>query len=131
MDNQFTTLTSSYHDNYIQYKVTGNSSYQNSFLSAEEGIKNIISSLQDQIETQRQQINTFYNSDVEAKLRDAQSQIRLTQKNLAKDKDREVAASIRNSSTTTTSLPTIPTSYLISIGVLTGVAVLLSALKQY
>jgi hypothetical protein len=127
MDNQFKTLTSSYHDNYIQYKVTGNQSYQNSFLSAEEGIKKIISSLQDEVNSNTEQINTFYNSDVEGKLRDSQSKIRLTQKNLAKDKDREIEASIRNSSIASPKLQ-IPTSYMISIGVLTGAVLLLSVL---
>jgi hypothetical protein len=128
MDTQFKTLTSSYHDNYLQYKVTGNSSYRNSYMSAEEGIKKILNSLEDQISSDNANITAFYNSDIEGKLRDTQSQIRLTQKNLVKNKDKEIAASIRNSSESSSSLQ-IPTNYLISIGVLTAGVVLLSVLK--
>ena len=126
MDKQFTTLTSSYHDNYLQYKVTGNSSYQNSYMSAEQGIQSILSNLQDQINQQNQEISSFYNTDVEGKLRDVQSQIRSAQRNMIKDSDAATAASMRT--VTNTSL-SIPNSYMISVGVLTGVFVLLLALK--
>jgi hypothetical protein len=126
MDKQFTTLTSSYYDNYLQYKVTGNPSYQNSYMSAEEGIQSILSSLQDQINTQNQQITDFYSSDVEGRLRDMNLQIRSTQKNLFKDTDQAVAASMRTQPTSPSFQ--VPTSYLISIGVLTATAFLLSVL---
>jgi peptidoglycan hydrolase CwlO-like protein len=126
MDKQFTTLTSSYHDNYLQYKLTGNASYQNSYMSAEQGIQSILSSLQDQVTTQNQQMSSFYNSDVEGKIRETQSQIRSTQRNMIKESDASVAASMRN--TPTAALPSIPQSYYISIGVLTGAAFLLSVL---
>jgi peptidoglycan hydrolase CwlO-like protein len=125
MDNQFTTLTRSYHDNYLEYKVTGNSSYQNSFQSAEEGIQNIISSLQDQVNTQNEQINNFYSSNAEEKLRDTQSKIKMEQRSMIKDKDQVTGAIMRS----TPASFQIPQSYLISIGVLTGVVVLLLALK--
>lgn len=125
MDNQFTTLTRSYHDNYLEYKVTGNSSYQNSFQSAEEGIQNIIASLQDQVNTQNEQINNFYSSNAEEKLRDTQSKIKMEQRSMIKDKDQVTAAIMRS----TPASFQIPQSYLISIGVLTGVVVLLLALK--
>lgn len=128
MDSQFKTLTSSYHDNYLQYKITGNTSYRNSYMSAEDGIKKILNSLEDQVSSDNTNITTFYNSDIEGKLRDAKSQIRLTEKNLVKNKDKEIAASIRNSSVSSSS-PQIPTNYLISIGVLTAGVVLLSVLK--
>jgi len=126
MDKQFTTLTSSYYDNYLQYKVTGNASYQNSYMSAEEGIQNILSSLRDQVTSQNEQISDFYSKDVEGRLRDKKLQLRSTQKNLFKDTDEATEASMR----IPTSSPSfsIPTSYLISLGVLTATAFLLSAL---
>lgn len=126
MDNQFTTLTSSYYDNYLQYKITGNPSYQNSYMSAEQGIQNILSSLQDQVNTQNQQISSFYSADVEGKLRDVQSQIKNAQQNILSESDAVKAASMRN--TVVGSSPSIPQSYLISIGVLTATFLLLSAL---
>lgn len=126
MDKQFTTLTSSYHDNYLQYKVTGNSSYQNSYMSAEQGIQSILSNLQDQLNTQNQQINNFYNTDVEGKLRETQSEIRSNQRNILKETDAVKSAQMR---TVVPSSMSIPQSYMISIGVLSGVFVLLLALR--
>lgn len=125
MDNQFTTLTRSYYDNYLQYKVTGNASYQNSYMSAEEGIQNILKSLEDQISSNTESINSFYKSDVEGKLRDVQSQLRSTQKNIVKDRDRVIGAQMRNIPQSSFS---IPTPYLISIGVLSATVFLLSVL---
>lgn len=125
MDNQFTTLTRSYYDNYLQYKLTGNASYQNSYMSAEEGIQNILKSLEDQISSNTENVNSFYSSDVEEKMRDTQSQLRSTGKNIIKNTDRAIGASMRNIPQSSFSLPT---SYLISIGVLSATAFLLSAL---
>lgn len=127
MDNQFKTLTSSYYDNYLQYKVTGNQSYQNSYMSAEEGIQTILSSLQDQVNTQNQQISAFYQQDVEGKLRETQADIRKAQKNILKGSDEATEAIMR--STVTTPPMTVPQSYLISLGALSAVFVLLLALR--
>jgi hypothetical protein len=126
MDKQFTTLRSSYYDNYLQYKLTGNQSYQNSYMSAEQGIQAILSSLQDQINSEKQQISSFYNTDVEGKLRDDQSKIHSAQRNILKESDAVTTAKIRNQPLSSSF--SIPTSYIISIGVLSGVAVLLSVL---
>lgn len=128
MDKQFTTLTSSYYDNYLQYKLTGNPSYQNSYMSADQGIRAILSSLQDQINGQNQQINSFYQADVEGKLKDIQSGIRSTQRNIVKEKDESTGASMRISSTSS-SFGSIPQSYYISIGSLTAIAALLLFLR--
>lgn len=128
MDKQFTTLTSSYYDNYLQYKLTGNPSYQNSYMSADQGIQAILSSLQDQINSQNQQINTFYQADVEGKLKDIQSGIRSTQRNIVKEKDEATGASMRISGTSS-NFGSIPQSYYISIGSLTAIAALLLFLR--
>lgn len=127
MDNQFTTLTRSYYDNYLQYKITGNPSYQNSYMSAEQGIQNILSSLQDQVNTQNQQIATFYSSDVEGKLRDTQSQIRMAQQNILSESDAVKTASMRIPEPSSSF--SIPQPYMISIGVLSGVFLLLLAVR--
>ena len=128
MDKQFTTLTSSYYDNYLQYKLTGNSSYQNSYMSADEGIQSILTSLQDQVNSQNQQINAFYQADVEGKLRSLQSDIRSTQRNILKEKDESTAASMRTQSSSS-NFGSIPQSYYISIGSLSAIAILLLALR--
>jgi hypothetical protein len=128
MDKQFTTLTSSYYDNYLQYKLTGNSSYQNSYMSADEGIQSILTNLQDQVNSQNQQINSFYQADVEGKLRSLQSDIQSTQRNILKEKDDSTTASMRTQSSSS-SFGSIPQSYYISIGSLTAIAILLLALR--
>jgi hypothetical protein len=127
MDKQFTTLKSSYYDNYLQYKLTGNASYQNSYMSAEQGIQSILSSLQDQVDIQNRQITDFYNTDVEGKLRNLQSNIRSSQRNMLKESDEAVAASMRNVPSSTSF--SVPQPYIISIGVLSGAAILLLALR--
>ena len=49
MDNQFDTLSRSYHDNYLQYATTGKESYKTAYESAEKGLKSIIESLSKQV----------------------------------------------------------------------------------
>jgi hypothetical protein len=49
MDSQFNTLVQSYHDNYVQYAVNGDQKYQTAYKKAEEGIQNIIQTLEDQV----------------------------------------------------------------------------------
>lgn len=124
MDKQFTTLKSSYYDNYLQYKLTGNPSYQNSYMSAEQGIQSILSSLQDQVNGQNQQINSFYQADVEGKLRDIQSNIRSTQRGILKENDEATAASMRTTATSS-SFGSIPQSYYVAAGSLSAIAFLL------
>ncbi len=124
MDKQFTTLTSSYYDNYLQYKLTGNPSYQSSYTGAEEGIQNILSSLEDEVTAQNRQINSFYQSDVEEKLRDIQSSIHSTQRGILKETDAATAARMRTASTSS-NFGSIPQSYYIVGGSLTAIAALL------
>ncbi len=124
MDKQFTTLTSSYHDNYLQYKLTGNPSYQSSYTGAEQGIQTILSGLEDEVSAQERQINSFYQADVEEKLRDIQSNIRSTQRGILKETDEATAARMRTASTSS-SFGSIPQSYYIAGGSLTAIAFLL------
>lgn len=98
MDGQFNTLVRSYHDNYIQYKITGGQAYQNSYMSAQQGIQTILDSLQQQVDAQKSQISDFYKSDVEEKLRDTQSDITKYQKKIVTTEDSIEAAKIRSQS---------------------------------
>ncbi len=96
MDTQFNTLTRSYHDNYIQYKITGSQTYQTAYQAAEEGLQTILNSLQDQVTQQTAQISDFYNKDVEGKLRDTQSDMRKYQRKILKTEDAIEAAKMRS-----------------------------------
>lgn len=124
MDKQFTTLTSSYYDNYLQYKLTGNPSYQSAYVGAEQGIQTILSGLEDDVTAQERQINSFYQEDVEGKLRDIQSNIRSTQRGILKETDEATAATMRTTATSS-SFGSIPQSYYIAGGSLTAIAFLL------
>ena len=95
MDSQFNTLARSYHDNYVQYKITGSQSNQNAYMAAETGIKNILNSLQQQVDEQKSEISNFYNSDVEDKLRDTRTGITKYQKKIVRTEDEIEAAKLR------------------------------------
>jgi hypothetical protein len=69
MENQFATLTKSYYDNFLEYKLTGNESNQKAYMSAEQGIQSILNGLNDEVNAQSNSIASFYQSDVQGKLK--------------------------------------------------------------
>lgn len=95
MDGQFNTLVKSYHDNYIQYKLKGGQPDQNAYLSAEQGIKKILESLQEEVSAQTSEISNFYKSGIEEKLRDTQSDMKTYQRKIVKTDDEIEAAKMR------------------------------------
>lgn len=125
MDSQFNTLTRSYYDNYLQYKLTGNPSYKNAYLSAQEGIDNIVSSLEGEVSSQNNEINNFYSTNTEEKLRNTRDQALEAEKNLVSQRDLSETAKMRG----TTTLPKASTTadisgqltYLIAGGVILAV----------
>ncbi len=125
MDNQFTTLTRSYHDNYLQYKLTGNPSYKNAYLSAQEGIDNIVSSLEGEVSSQNNEINNFYSSNTEEKIRNTRAEALQAEQNIVSQRDLVETAKMRGNTT----LPNPPTTpdisgqltYLIAGGVILAV----------
>ena len=96
MDTQFNTLVRSYHDNFLQYRITGNPSYQSSYSAAEQGIQNILNSLQTQVESQKSEMSEFYKDDVEEKLRKLQSDSRDAQRKYVSQGDQIEAAKLRS-----------------------------------
>ena len=126
MDSQFNSLLQSYSDNYIQFKVTGNPSYQNGYTSAQQGLNTIVSQLQSVVDTQKQQISAFYKSGVEQKLTDLEQRNRFLQRGIVSENDEIVAAQMRSD----TSLPSsgIQTWQYIALGVLGATALGLSVL---
>jgi len=96
MDNQFNTLTRSYHDNFLQYKLTGNPSYKQAYESAQQGLDQIVQSLQQQNTEQKKSISSFYNEDVEGRLRDLRSQTKDTERKIVSENDQVIAAEMRS-----------------------------------
>jgi hypothetical protein len=124
MDTQFNTLIRSYHDNFLQYRLSGDSGYENSYKSAQQGIESILSSLRSDVQSQDSQISSFYSDDVEGRLRELQSETRRAQASIVTDKDALEAAQLRG----TASEPQSLTSRYIALGVLSAIAIGLSVM---
>jgi hypothetical protein len=122
MDSQFNTLIRSYHDNFLQYKLTGDSGYENSYKSAQQGIEAILSSLRSEVQGQDSEISSFYSDDVEGRLRELKSDTRAARASLLEDKDKAEAAQMRGTPVEEQSL----TTRYVALGVLGAIAVALS-----
>jgi hypothetical protein len=128
MDSQFTTLTRSYHDNYLQYSLTGNESYQTAYEAAKTGLDNIISSLESEVADQESVISNFYKSDVEGKMRDLKSGIMDTKRLGVSIQDQHTAAKMREVPQNTAVIPTNYTPYYVTAGVLIVFSMVLNML---
>ena len=127
MDSQFTTLTRSYHDNYLQYALTGNQTYQTAYENAKAGLDTIISSLQSEVVDQEETISNFYKSDVEGKMRDLRSKATDAREEIVTQGDKITAAKMRQ---VPAAAPTTQdyTSYYLAIGGLTVAIIVLNML---
>jgi hypothetical protein len=103
MDGQFNTLVRSYHDNFLQYRLTGNPSYKQAYEGAQQGLDQIVSSLEQQNTDQKKNISSFYNEDVEGRIRDLRSQTRDTERNIVSENDQVIAAQMRATGTSSSS----------------------------
>ena len=127
MDSQFTTLTRSYHDNYLQYAMTGSTSYQTAYEAAKEGLDNIISTLQSEVDSQNDTISNFYKSGTEGKLRDLKSQTTDAKRAIVSGHDELIAAQMRIVPQSTPSVTNyLP--YYVTAGALTVAAIVLNML---
>ena len=127
MDSQFNSLIQSYSSNFVQYKVTGNQSYQNGYTAAQQGLDSIISELQSEVNSGKAQIADFYKSGVEQTVKSLDAKNRKLQRGIVTEKDEIEAAKIRNEQPTPApSPPTISTAQYIALGVLGAAIVGLS-----
>jgi CHASE3 domain sensor protein len=123
MDSQFNTLIRSYHDNFLQYRLTGNQSYQQAYQAAQQGLDQIVSGLQQKNDDQKKSISGFYSDDVEGRIRSLQSQKRDTQRMLVSENDQVMSATMRSQGVVAESSNTL---YII-VGVMSVVALGLMA----
>jgi hypothetical protein len=128
MDSQFTTLTRSYHDNFLQYATTGGAAYQTAYESAKEGLDNIIASMQSEVDSQSDTISDFYKSGTEGKLRDLKSKTTDAKRNIVSGRDDLIAAKMRL--VPQAGAPVAPdyTPYYVTAGALTLAAIVLNML---
>lgn len=119
MDSQFNSLIQSYSSNFVQYKVTGNQSYQNGYTAAQQGLDSIISELQSEVNSGKAQIADFYKLGVEQKVKSLDAKNRKLQRGIITEKDDIAAAKIRNEKPTPSpSPPNVSTAQYIALGVL-------------
>lgn len=127
MDSQFNSLSQSYHDNYVQYKITGSSKYQSSYEAAKQGLDTLVGKLKTQVDEQRKQFADFYKSGVEHKLVELDQQNRLLQRGIVSEKDEIEAAKMRSQGTVI-STNTISTFQYVTAGILGATVLGLSLL---
>ena len=125
MDNQFNTLMRSYHDNYLQFKLTGDQKYQKAYESAKEGLDAILRSKKTEVDSDSEKIQNTLGTDAENKMKDVKSQSIHLVRGLSKEKDEETAAEMRSQSAPPVQSTTIQ---YVAIGVLLATIVGLSFL---
>jgi type VII secretion effector (TIGR04197 family) len=122
MDSQFNTLVSSYRDNYVQYKVTGNTKFQSAYESAQQGIQTILNSLENEVSNEKQEINDFYSKDIEGQLQKTNSKSKYLRTSIMDEHDLTKTAEIRQSQLSSPVTPGISTSEYTTLGVLVAIA---------
>jgi type VII secretion effector (TIGR04197 family) len=122
MDSQFNTLVSSYRDNYVQYKVTGNTKFQSAYESAQQGIQTILNSLESEVSNEKQEINDFYSKDIEGQLQKTNSKSKYLRTGIMDEHDLTKTAEIRQSQLSSPVTPGISTSEYTTLGVLVAIA---------
>ena len=125
MDSQFNTLLRSYSDNYIQFKVTGNSRYQKAYTSAQESLDSMLSQMKNSVDAQKQQMSEFYKSGVEQQITKLNQNNRFLQRGLVSESDEVVAARMRSQPS---ELPAIQTWQYVTMGILGATAIALSVM---
>lgn len=124
MDGQFNTLVRSYHDNFLQYKLTGNASYKQAYEGAQQGIDSILEALQKEVDSQRSKVSQFYAN--EDKIRQTQSDLRDAKRNVVTERDQLEGAKLRETgSISSTSLQ----SRYIALAVLGVIALGITAMR--
>ena len=128
MDSQFNSLLQSYHSNFVQHKVTGNSSYETSFLSAKQGLDAMISSLQSEVDAQKASISDFYKSGVEQTMIETEQKNRKLQRGIMLEKDEGIASKLRTNTSGISFTPAITTTQYVAMGIMAITALGLSFL---
>jgi hypothetical protein len=125
MDSQFNSLLQSYNSNFVQHKVTGNQSYEQSFLAAKQGLDQIISGLDQEVSAEKTKIANFYKSGIEQKMVELGQNNRKLQRGISKEADEMVASKTRTGHPASFQIQ-ITTAQYISMGVLGVIALGLS-----
>ena len=107
----------SYHDNFLQYKLTCAQKYQVAYEAAQKGLDSIILSRNQAVEADAKNIQNTLGADSENKMKDIKSQSIHLGHGLLEQHDEEVAAKLRNVSAPSAPPVSLTTQYII-LGVL-------------
>uniref|UniRef100_A0A6C0CFY4 Uncharacterized protein n=1 Tax=viral metagenome TaxID=1070528 RepID=A0A6C0CFY4_9ZZZZ len=122
MDNQFTTLSRSYRDNYLQYSLTGNQTYKSAYEAAKQGLDNIIQSMTTEVETNSSNLKNAVGADAASLFQDKQAGLSNVGGAIHTQKDRVVEAQMRQPPTPPA--PSYITQYLVISGLLGAIVLL-------
>jgi len=128
MDSQFNKLRQSYSDNYIQFKVTGDSKYQKSYESAKEGLDSIISQISKSVKTDKKGMSDFYKSGVEQNLLKLDQANKVLERGILTEKDDITAAHLRENNLPPPPTSSVTTTQWVALGVLVVASLALSAI---
>ena len=129
MDSQWNSLIQSYHSNFVQYKITGNPSYEKAYTAAQDGLTSMLNQLMGEVQDQKDSISTFYKSGAEQNVIEKQQLKRKLEGGILMQKDEIEAAKIR-SQPQSIALPTPPvsTTQYVILGVSGAIALALFVL---
>jgi hypothetical protein len=85
----------SYHDNYVQYKLTGAPKYKTAYEAAQTGLDTIVVAKNKSVESDAQNIQNTIGADAENKMKDVKSQAVHLGQGLVDEHDEETAAEMR------------------------------------
>jgi hypothetical protein len=115
MDSQFNTLTQSFSNNYIEFRVTGDPKYQSAYTSAMQGLQSIVNSLKQNVDAQKKNISDFYQSGVVESIQEKEANKKMMQRGIVTQKDDIIANEMRENAPAP--VQSISTNQYIALGV--------------
>jgi hypothetical protein len=115
MDSQFNTLTQSFSNNYIEFRVTGDTKYQSAYTSAMQGLQSIVNSLKQNVDAQKKNISDFYQSGIVESIQEKEANKKLMQRGIVTQKDDIIANNMRENAPVP--VESISTNQYIALGV--------------
>lgn len=95
MDSQINTLSGSYHDNFVQYSLTGVQSYKTAYESAKKGLDNLIAAKKQEVDATTQNIDSALGADAVALFHQNQAGVGSLAKGIHDERDKIKAAEMR------------------------------------
>jgi hypothetical protein len=126
MDSQFNTLTQSFSNNYIEFRVTGDPKYQSAYTSAMQGLQSIVNSLKQNVDAQKKNISDFYQSGIVESIQEKEANKKFMQRGIVTQKDDIVANKMRENAPAP--VESISTNQYIALGVSSAILVGLTLL---